>query len=129
MIATLRGKVLERGSGRIVIDVGGVGYLLAATSAEIRMAVPEAWALLHFDEGRREFVGQSQLAAAVTLLYSASYGNSVVRGGLDKCDGTCYNRFAVLKLTAIDLIRMVSHRWKSGLVFNGLGAAVLWPGF
>jgi len=41
MIATLRGKVLERGSGRIVIDVGGVGYLLAATSAAIRMAVPD----------------------------------------------------------------------------------------
>ncbi len=41
MIATLRGKVLERGSGQIVIDVGGVGYLLAATSAAIRMAVPD----------------------------------------------------------------------------------------
>jgi holliday junction DNA helicase RuvA len=41
MIATLRGKVLERGSGRIVIDVGGVGYLLAATSAAIRLAVPD----------------------------------------------------------------------------------------
>jgi Holliday junction DNA helicase RuvA len=41
MIATLRGKVLERGSGSIVIDVGGVGYLLAATSAAIRMAVPD----------------------------------------------------------------------------------------
>ena len=41
MIATLRGRVLERGSGRIVIDVGGVGYLLAATSAAIRMAVPD----------------------------------------------------------------------------------------
>ena len=41
MIATLRGKVLERGAGRIVIDVGGVGYLLAATSAAIRMAVPD----------------------------------------------------------------------------------------
>ncbi|HSS54259.1 MAG TPA: Holliday junction branch migration protein RuvA [Gaiellales bacterium] len=41
MIATLRGKVLERGPGRIVIDVGGVGYLLAATSAAIRMAVPD----------------------------------------------------------------------------------------
>ena len=41
MIATLRGTVLERGAGRIVIDVGGVGYLLAATSAAIRMAVPD----------------------------------------------------------------------------------------
>jgi Holliday junction DNA helicase RuvA subunit/crossover junction endodeoxyribonuclease RuvC len=41
MIATLRGRVLERGSGRIVIDVGGVGYLLAATSAAIRLAVPD----------------------------------------------------------------------------------------
>jgi holliday junction DNA helicase RuvA len=41
VIATLRGRVLERGSGQIVIDVGGVGYLLAATSAAVRMAVPD----------------------------------------------------------------------------------------
>ncbi len=41
MIATLRGRVVERGAGRIVIDVNGVGYLLAATSSAIRMAVPD----------------------------------------------------------------------------------------
>jgi Holliday junction DNA helicase RuvA len=41
MIATLRGRVLERGSGRIVIDVQGVGYVLAATSSAVRMAVPD----------------------------------------------------------------------------------------
>jgi Holliday junction DNA helicase RuvA len=42
MIATLRGRVLERGSGRIVLDVNGVGYLLAATSSAVRMAVPDS---------------------------------------------------------------------------------------
>jgi holliday junction DNA helicase RuvA len=42
MIATLRGRVLERGSGRIVLDVNGVGYLLAATSSAVRAAVPDA---------------------------------------------------------------------------------------
>ncbi|MDX6550212.1 MAG: holliday junction helicase RuvA [Gaiellales bacterium] len=41
MIALLRGRVVERGEGRIVLDVGGVGYLLAATSSAIRMAVPD----------------------------------------------------------------------------------------
>ena len=41
MISLLRGRVVERGEGRIVLDVGGVGYLLAATSSAIRMAVPD----------------------------------------------------------------------------------------
>jgi Holliday junction DNA helicase RuvA len=41
MIATLRGRVVERGNGRIVLDVGGVGYLLAATSSAVRLAVPD----------------------------------------------------------------------------------------
>jgi len=41
MIATLRGRVLERGNGRIVLDVQGVGYLLAATSSAVRLAVPD----------------------------------------------------------------------------------------
>jgi len=41
MISMLRGRVVERGDGRIVLDVGGVGYLLAATSSAIRLAVPE----------------------------------------------------------------------------------------
>ncbi len=41
MIATLRGRVLERGAGRIVLDVHGVGYLLSATSSAVRMAVPD----------------------------------------------------------------------------------------
>ncbi|MDX6549033.1 MAG: holliday junction helicase RuvA [Gaiellales bacterium] len=41
MIALLRGRVVERGEGRIVLDVGGVGYLLAATSSAIRMALPD----------------------------------------------------------------------------------------
>jgi holliday junction DNA helicase RuvA len=41
MIALLRGRVVERGEGRILLDVGGVGYLLAATSSAIRMAVPD----------------------------------------------------------------------------------------
>jgi Holliday junction DNA helicase RuvA len=33
--------VLERGGGRIVLDVGGVGYLLSATSSAVRLAVPD----------------------------------------------------------------------------------------
>jgi Holliday junction DNA helicase RuvA len=41
MIACLRGRVLERGGGRIVLDVGGVGYLLSATSSAVRLAVPD----------------------------------------------------------------------------------------
>ena len=41
MIAMLRGRAVERGEGRIVLDVGGVGYLLAATSSAIRLAVPD----------------------------------------------------------------------------------------
>ena len=40
MIAMLRGRAIERGEGRIVLDVGGVGYLLAATSSAIRLAIP-----------------------------------------------------------------------------------------
>jgi holliday junction DNA helicase RuvA len=41
MIATLRGRVLERGNGRIVLDVQGVGYLLSATSSAVRLALPD----------------------------------------------------------------------------------------
>jgi len=41
MIATLRGRVLERGNGRVVLDVQGVGYLLSATSSAVRLAVPD----------------------------------------------------------------------------------------
>ncbi|HET6847463.1 MAG TPA: Holliday junction branch migration protein RuvA [Gaiellales bacterium] len=41
MIATLRGRVIERGNGRIVLDVQGVGYLLSATSSAVRLAVPD----------------------------------------------------------------------------------------
>ena len=41
MIAMLRGRGIERGAGRIVLDVGGVGYLLAATSSAIRLAIPD----------------------------------------------------------------------------------------
>ena len=41
MIAMLRGRAIERGEGRIVLDVGGVGYLLAATSSAIRLAIPD----------------------------------------------------------------------------------------
>jgi Holliday junction DNA helicase RuvA len=41
MIASLRGRPIERGEGRIVLDVGGVGYLLSATSSAIRLAVPD----------------------------------------------------------------------------------------
>ncbi len=37
----LRGRVVERGAGRIVLDVGGVGYVLAATSSAVREAVPD----------------------------------------------------------------------------------------
>ena len=40
MIASLRGTVLERGAGRVVLDVGGVGYLLQTTSSAARMSVP-----------------------------------------------------------------------------------------
>jgi holliday junction DNA helicase RuvA len=41
MIAMLRGRVVERGAGRLVLDVGGVGYVLAATSSAVREAVPD----------------------------------------------------------------------------------------
>jgi Holliday junction DNA helicase RuvA len=41
MIATLRGRVLDRGNGRVVLDVQGVGYLIAATSSAVRAAVPD----------------------------------------------------------------------------------------
>ena len=41
MIAMLRGRVVERGAGRIVLDVGGVGYVLAATSSAVRETVPD----------------------------------------------------------------------------------------
>jgi len=40
VIASLRGTVLERGAGRVVLDVGGVGYLLQTTSSAARMSVP-----------------------------------------------------------------------------------------
>jgi Holliday junction DNA helicase RuvA len=40
VIASLRGTVLERGTGRVVLDVGGVGYLLQTTSSAARMSVP-----------------------------------------------------------------------------------------
>jgi Holliday junction DNA helicase RuvA len=41
VIAMLRGRVVERGAGRIVLDVGGVGYVLAATGSAVREAVPD----------------------------------------------------------------------------------------
>jgi len=40
VIAQLRGQVVERRAGEVVLDVGGVGYLLAATSSAARMAAP-----------------------------------------------------------------------------------------
>ena len=40
MIASLRGTVLERRAGQVVLDVGGVGYLLQTTSSAARMSVP-----------------------------------------------------------------------------------------
>jgi Holliday junction DNA helicase RuvA len=41
VIASLRGRVLERRPGQVVLDVGGVGYLLQATSSAARMAIAE----------------------------------------------------------------------------------------
>jgi Holliday junction DNA helicase RuvA len=41
VIASLRGHVLERGSGQVVLDVGGVGYALQVTSSAARLAVAE----------------------------------------------------------------------------------------
>ena len=38
MIASLRGRVAQVRSGSIVLDVGGVGYLLAATASACRLA-------------------------------------------------------------------------------------------
>jgi holliday junction DNA helicase RuvA len=40
VIAALRGTVLERRAGQVVLDVGGVGYLLQTTSSAARMSVP-----------------------------------------------------------------------------------------
>ena len=40
MIAALRGTVLERRPGGVVLDVGGVGYLLQTTKSATRLAVP-----------------------------------------------------------------------------------------
>ena len=40
MIASLRGTVAERRAGQVVLDVGGVGYLLQTTSSAARMSVP-----------------------------------------------------------------------------------------
>ena len=42
VIASLRGTVLERRAGQVVLDVGGVGYLLQTTSSAARMSVPTA---------------------------------------------------------------------------------------
>jgi Holliday junction DNA helicase RuvA len=38
MIASLRGRVAERRPGALVLDVGGVGYLVAATASATRLA-------------------------------------------------------------------------------------------
>ena len=38
MIASLRGRVATAGAGRVVLDVGGVGYDLFATSSAVRLA-------------------------------------------------------------------------------------------
>jgi Holliday junction DNA helicase RuvA len=38
MIASLRGRVVSAGAGRVVLDVGGVGYDLFATSSAVRLA-------------------------------------------------------------------------------------------
>jgi Holliday junction DNA helicase RuvA len=40
VIASLRGIVAERRAGQVVLDVGGVGYLLQTTSSAARMSVP-----------------------------------------------------------------------------------------
>ena len=40
MIAQLRGTVAERRPGEVVLDVAGVGYLLAVTASAARVAVP-----------------------------------------------------------------------------------------
>jgi holliday junction DNA helicase RuvA len=41
VIASLRGAVLERRPGQVVLDVGGVGYVLQVTSSASRMAVAD----------------------------------------------------------------------------------------
>jgi holliday junction DNA helicase RuvA len=38
VIASLRGRVVEIGPGAVVLDVGGVGYLLHATASAVRAA-------------------------------------------------------------------------------------------
>ena len=38
MIASLRGRVAQVGAGTLVLEVGGVGYLLAATASACRLA-------------------------------------------------------------------------------------------
>jgi Holliday junction DNA helicase RuvA len=40
VIAALRGTVLERRPGAVVLDVGGVGYLLQTTKSATRLSVP-----------------------------------------------------------------------------------------
>lgn len=48
MIAHLRGKILEKGDGRAVIDVGGVGYLVFVPSSALdRLPSPGGDASLH----------------------------------------------------------------------------------
>ncbi|MFN0153047.1 MAG: Holliday junction branch migration protein RuvA [Gaiella sp.] len=46
MIARLRGKPVHRGPDGLVLDVGGVGYLVAATPAALRKADGEAEAVV-----------------------------------------------------------------------------------
>ena len=40
MIAMLRGTVADRRSGQVVLDVGGVGYVLQTTASASRLATP-----------------------------------------------------------------------------------------
>ncbi|HUZ84599.1 MAG TPA: Holliday junction branch migration protein RuvA [Gaiellales bacterium] len=68
MIACLRGRVLSHEAGTVVLDVGGVGYLLSVTSSALRRAAAAGGSdlrletYLHVREDALQLFGFSQVA-------------------------------------------------------------------
>lgn len=55
MIGSLRGRVLDRADGELLVEVGGVGYRVAVTPATVgEVGEPGAEAFLHVHHHRRE---------------------------------------------------------------------------
>ena len=88
MIGSLRGTVLERGSdGRVLLEVGGVGYLVTVTPRTLAELEPTTSAFLHVHHHIREdaqtlygFPSRSERATFDVLVATHGVGPALALG-------------------------------------------------